>query len=97
MIPLNYGVGDREEILKENIDRVSLIKMDIEGYELKALRGARETIQKYKPVLIISAYHRREDILEIPYYLKDLVPEYKFRFLNLRKSHPIFEKVIIAY
>ena len=114
VIPLNYGVGDKEEILnfgedelkittidnivkKENIGRVSLIKMDIEGYELKALKGARETIQKYKPVLIISAYHRREDILEIPYYLKDLVPEYKFRFLNLRKSHPIFEKVIIAY
>jgi len=113
VIPINYGVGDKEETLnfkdiklkittidsiikKEKIDNVSLIKMDIEGYELKALKGAKKTIQKYKPVLIISAYHKKEDILEIPYYLKKLVPEYKFKFLNLRKSHTIFEKVIVA-
>jgi len=70
--------------------------MDIEDYELKALKGARKTIKKYKPVLIISAYHKREDILEIPYYLKNLVPEYRFRFLNLKKSSPAGERVIIA-
>jgi len=113
VIPINYGVGDKEKILnfegielkittidnivkKENINRVSLIKMDIEGYELKALKGSKKTIKEHKPVLIISAYHRMEDILEIPYYLKELVPEYRFRFLNLRKSHPMFEKVIVA-
>ncbi|MBW9222915.1 FkbM family methyltransferase [Methanothermococcus sp. SCGC AD-155-K20] len=111
--PINYGTGDREEILnfgdvelkittidniveKEKINGVSLIKMDIEGYELRALKGARKTIKKYKPVLIISAYHKREDLLEIPYYLKDLIPEYRFRFLRLRK-HPIYERVIMAY
>jgi len=114
VIPINYGVGDKEEILnfgemkfkittidnfikKKKINKVSLIKMDIEGYELKALKGARKTIKKYKPVLIISAYHKIEDILEIPYYLKKLVSEYKFKFLDLKKSHSTFEKVIIAY
>jgi len=47
--------------------------------------------------LIISAYHKIDDILKIPNYLKDLIPEYKFRFLNLRRSHPVADKVIIAY
>ena len=84
-------------VKNKNINKVSLIKMDIEGYELKALKGAKETIKKHKPILIVLAYHKREDILKIPNYLKKLNPEYKFKFLILRKSHPIFEKVIVAY
>lgn len=52
--------------------------MDIEGAELKALEGAKKTIQKYKPTLAVCVYHRNEDILEIPQYIKSLVSEYKF-------------------
>lgn len=54
------------------------IKMDIEGSELKALVGAKQMIQKYKPHLAICLYHRKNDLVEIPLYLKQLVPEYKF-------------------
>ena len=59
-------------------EKVTLIKMDIEGSELKALEGAKTTIQKHKPRLAISLYHKPEDIVDIPKYLNELVPEYKF-------------------
>lgn len=46
-----------DDIVRENDFTVGLIKMDIEGYEFEALRGAKNTIEKFKPVLLISIYH----------------------------------------
>lgn len=57
----------------------SFIKLDIEGYELPALRGALETIRKNKPVLAISAYHKQDDLWELPLEIHAMQPEYEFR------------------
>ncbi|MCM1560739.1 MAG: FkbM family methyltransferase [Butyrivibrio sp.] len=59
-------------------DKVDFIKMDIEGAELNALRGAAETIMRDHPVLAVCVYHKREDLLEIPEYIHSLCKEYKF-------------------
>ncbi len=39
---------------QEGIDRIDVIKMDIEGSEFKALRGAKESIERYRPTLIVG-------------------------------------------
>lgn len=57
---------------------VSMIKMDIEGMELEALKGAAETIKAQAPALAISIYHKREDIWELPSYILQLNPNYNF-------------------
>jgi FkbM family methyltransferase len=59
-------------------ENITFIKMDIEGAELEALKGATETIKRCKPKLAVCIYHKAEDIIEIPMFLYDLVPEYKF-------------------
>ena len=59
---------------------VDMIKMDIEGAELPALRGARETIRKFTPKLAICVYHKDNDLVEIPDYVKSLSPDYEFYF-----------------
>ena len=41
---------------------ISCIKMDIEGYELKALQGATETLQKHQPMLVLEfSCQKRQD------------------------------------
>lgn len=68
-------VAALDEVIHE---KVTFIKMDIEGSELRALQGAKNLIQTYKPKLAISIYHKQEDTIEIPAYIQELVPEYRF-------------------
>lgn len=57
---------------------VTFIKMDIEGSELNALKGAQESIKKHKPTLAICVYHKAEDLITIPQFIKSLNQDYKF-------------------
>lgn len=77
-------------VLEEN--RISFIKMDIEGAELEALKGAVNTIKKNRPRLAISVYHKMEDILEIPMFIHSIVPDYKF---YLRSYVPIDTETVL--
>lgn len=63
-----------------NDGSVSLIKMDIEGAELKALCGCEKTIKRCKPKLYICAYHRNEDMFALPQKIWELNKDYKVYF-----------------
>jgi FkbM family methyltransferase len=60
------------------IEKVDFIKMDIEGAELNALKGAEHTIRRFKPKLAITVYHSLKDFWEIPEWLDSLGLGYKF-------------------
>ena len=60
---------------EQNVD--VFIKMDIQGSEYKALEGGENLIKTRKPSLAICVYHKANDLVKIPLYLKKLVPEYK--------------------
>lgn len=57
---------------------VSFVKMDIEGAELEALYGVQDIIRAKCPKLAICVYHRVEDLWQIPLFIKELNPNYKF-------------------
>ena len=58
--------------------KVTFIKMDIEGSELEALKGAQNIIRSNHPSLAISLYHRSDDLFYIPQYIYELSNTYKF-------------------
>ena len=57
---------------------VKWIKVDIEGSEYSMLQGARETIIKNRPIILLSIYHKRDDLFKLQEYLINLKLNYKF-------------------
>ena len=75
-------------------EKIKFIKMDIEGAELTALKGAAETIKTFKPTLAICAYHKAEDLITLPQFIKSLNLNYKF---YLRKQRYSADTDLILY
>lgn len=59
-------------------EKITLLKMDIEGYEKKAIIGAKKHISEEHPKLLISVYHNHEDLWKIPKLIEEISPGYKF-------------------
>lgn len=59
-------------------EKITMIKMDIEGSEQKALLGCKKHIQKEHPKLLISVYHNHEDLWKIPIMIEEMSDKYKF-------------------
>jgi FkbM family methyltransferase len=88
----DYGAGSRPDgrgsiptrtmsiddfVRQSKLPKVNFIKMDIEGGERPALRGAADTIRRFRPKLAISAYHLADDLLAIPALIKEIEPSYQ--------------------
>lgn len=65
-------------VTERGLERVDLIKADIEGAEMEMLRGARGTIERHAPKLQISVYHRKEHLWEAQEFLSALPHGYVF-------------------
>lgn len=89
MVEFNSGsgrgssIGEGESITAVTIDKLSqstsfnYIKFDIEGAELSAILGGKNTIAKTKPKMLISCYHRSEDYFTIPLKILEFNRGYK--------------------
>lgn len=73
---------------------VDFIKYDVEGAEIPALLGSRTLIERWRPVLAISLYHRPRDLFEIPRLVSQLCEDYR---LYIRQHYfNSFDSVLYA-
>ena len=76
------------EISADSVDNIlggrpiSILKMDIEGSEEKALDGAANTIKTHRPKLYVCAYHRNSDMFRLPLKINRICGEYRFYFCH---------------
>ena len=74
-----------DNILLQSIpERLDYIKYDVEGAEYQALLGSLKSIKKYNPALLVSLYHRSEDIYSLPLMLAKELSNYKFYLRKFR-------------
>lgn len=80
----NGGIEIRTATLDDILanERVTMIKMDVEGGELDALIGAEKTIRRERPALAISVYHYPEHLWEIPVWIARLGLGYKLALMR---------------
>lgn len=89
------------EVAAESLDHIlggegiDYIKFDVEGAEKEAIEGSLETIRKYRPALMISLYHRSEDVFELPLMIHERFPDYKF-YIRRREYIPAWDTVLVA-
>jgi FkbM family methyltransferase len=60
------------------LPKVDFIKMDIEGSEKWALRGAMQTIRKFRPRMALSTEHLPDDATAIPRTVRTIWPDYAY-------------------
>lgn len=74
---------------------VDYIKFDVEGAEREAILGAKKTIESYRPDMLISMYHRSEDLFDLPMLVNSICPEYKL-FLRRFEYVPAWDLNLYA-
>lgn len=72
----------------------TFIKMDIEGAEPAALRGAARTIAEQRPILAVCVYHAPEHLWEIPLQVADMTPGYRYHLRRYEQDG--FDVVLYA-
>lgn len=78
-------------------EKVSFIKMDVEGSELESLQGAVNTIRRDMPKLAICSYHKRDDITVLYKYIKELKnPKKEYKIFLRHYSNSSLETILYA-
>lgn len=82
--------------LDEDIkEKVTYIKMDVEGFEVPAILGARQHIKNDTPKLAVCVYHIISDIWEVPRLIHNIYSGYRF-YVRHYMEHQNWETVLYA-
>ena len=65
--------------LDDVLEQITLLKMDVEGFEPHVLRGAAKLIGRCRPRMAITCYHHALDLLDIVAVLDEIYPDAQFR------------------
>ena len=91
LMPVRHEVSHDQHtavVAVESVDHVmegrdcTLIKIDVEGAERETLLGAQETIRRCRPAIELAAYHRSEDLFDLPLLLKQIAPDAQIAMLH---------------
>ena len=87
-----------DELVAElKLERVDFIKMDIEGAEKQALKGARGTLNRFRPRMSISAEHLADDAQAIPAVVKSLQPGYKLEYADCQDQGSRVQPLVLQF
>ena len=71
--------------------RVDYIKYDVEGSEREALDGSIQTLTAHAPTLLVSLYHRSEDLFALPLHIHKIAPHYNGFYLRRMRGIPAWD------
>ncbi len=74
-------------VAAEKLNKIDIIKMDVEGGELPATPHMLDTIKKFRPQLAIAVYHGAKHFWEIPEMLIKNCQDYNFYFNIYSYAH----------
>ncbi|MBQ7011607.1 MAG: FkbM family methyltransferase [Clostridia bacterium] len=89
---IDVPVTSVDEAVGEKID---LIKLDVEGCEAAAIKGALKTIKSNKPCLYVSLYHKTNDLFELILLINEIDPSYRFSLLRADVC-PAWDIILLA-
>ena len=85
-----------DDYVSQNHIVPGLIKADLEGFEMHFLKGALETIRKYRPVMLLCIYHSADDFFGIKPFIESLDLGYRFRISRPDDGHVLCETCLIC-
>lgn len=103
---LSLSFQDKSEVVQvstidKEVEKYNIcprfIKMDIEGSEFSAIKGAENTIREFSPILYICIYHTPQDFFDIKPFIEKINPNYKFMVRKLSPFTLFTQTLLIGY
>ena len=95
----NEAAGQHIEVMpldEDILEKITFLKMDIEGAEWDALLGCGRIISQDHPKLAVCVYHGYDDLWRIPALIESMNPDYEFYLRHYGGNCPPTEFVLLC-